>query len=124
MDKPCTSTRFSRRALPSTLAAIPVLPELLYPNAAKAQAPVAPLASSNDGARLLMLLHNDAEREYAYGPALGLMDTKVGTFTQALYDQAKRNSWPVISMKDRLETYLLVRVIVATGSPHKPTCSI
>jgi hypothetical protein len=70
MDKPCTSTRFSRRALLSTLAAIPVLPELLYPNAAKAQAPVAPLASWNDWARLMMLMHNDAEREYAHGPAL------------------------------------------------------
>jgi hypothetical protein len=56
---------------------------------------------AGDGMRLMMLvLHNDAAREYAYGPALGLPDTKVGTFTQALYDQAKKNSWPVISMKD------------------------
>jgi hypothetical protein len=56
---------------------------------------------AGDGARLMMLvLHNDPAREYAYGPALGLPDTKVGTFTQALYDQAKKNGWPVISMKD------------------------
>ena len=27
-------------------------------------------------------------------------DTKVGTFTQALYDEAKKNAWTVISMKD------------------------
>ena len=37
--------------------------------------------------------------EYAYGPAQGLPDTKVGTFTQALYDEAKAKGWPVISMK-------------------------
>jgi phosphoglycolate phosphatase-like HAD superfamily hydrolase len=55
---------------------------------------------AGDGTRLAMLvLHDDAEREYAYGPALGLPDTKVGTFTQALYDEAKKNGWTVISMK-------------------------
>ena len=53
------------------------------------------------GARLSMLvLHDDAKREYAYGPAQGLRDTKVGTFTQALYDEAKKQGWIVISMKD------------------------
>ena len=40
------------------------------------------------------------QREYAYGPAQGLPDTKVGTFTQALYDEAKKNGWTVISMKN------------------------
>ena len=41
------------------------------------------------GARLgLLVLHDDAAREYAYGPAQGLLDTRVGTFTQALYDEA------------------------------------
>jgi hypothetical protein len=55
---------------------------------------------AGDGARLAMLvLHDDAEREYAYGPAQGLPNTKVGTFTQALYDEAKNNGWTVISMK-------------------------
>ena len=54
-----------------------------------------------DGARLMMLvLHDDAQREYAYGPAQGLPDTKVGTFTQALYDEAKQKGWTVISMKN------------------------
>jgi phosphoglycolate phosphatase-like HAD superfamily hydrolase len=53
------------------------------------------------GARLMMLvLHDDAQREYAYGPAQGLPDTKVGTFTQALYDEAKKDGWTVISMKN------------------------
>ena len=56
--------------------------------------------AAGDGARLTMLvLHDDAEREYAYGPAAGLAATKVGTFTQALYDEAKKNRWLVVSMK-------------------------
>jgi phosphoglycolate phosphatase-like HAD superfamily hydrolase len=56
---------------------------------------------AGDGARLAMLvLHDDVEREYAYGPAQGLPNTKVGTFTQALYDEAKKNGWIVISMKN------------------------
>ena len=53
------------------------------------------------GARLAVLvLHDDAVREYAYGPAQGLADSKVGTFTQALYDEATKNGWTVISMKN------------------------
>src|SRR5437773_2363718 len=56
---------------------------------------------AGSGARLAMLvLHDDAKREYAYGPARGLPDTKVGTFTQTLYDEAKKQGWTVISMKD------------------------
>jgi phosphoglycolate phosphatase-like HAD superfamily hydrolase len=56
---------------------------------------------AGDGARLMMLvLHDDAKREYAYGPARGLPDTKVGTFTQTLYDEAKKKGWNVISMKN------------------------
>jgi hypothetical protein len=52
------------------------------------------------GARLAMIaLHDDAKREYAYGPAQGLPATKVGTFTQQLYDEAKKQGWVVISMK-------------------------
>ena len=55
---------------------------------------------AGDGARLSMiLLHDDAKREYAYGPAQGLPDTRVGTFTQALFDEAQKQGWIVISMK-------------------------
>jgi len=62
-------------------------------------------AGAGDGARLKMLvLHDDAEREYAYGPAEGLPDTKVGTFTQELYDEAKKDGWIVISMKNDWKT--------------------
>jgi len=53
------------------------------------------------GARLMMLVfHDDAEREYAYGPANGLPDTKFGTFSQSLMDEAKKKGWVVIRMKD------------------------
>ena len=56
--------------------------------------------TAGEGARLaLLLLHDDAKREYAYGPAQGLPATKVGTFTQKLYDEATKNGWTVISMK-------------------------
>ena len=56
---------------------------------------------AGDGARLMMLvMHDDAKREYAYGPAQGLPASKVGTFTQALYDEAKKKGWTVISMKN------------------------
>lgn len=56
---------------------------------------------AGDGARLMMLvLHDDPVREYAYGPAGDLPDTKVGTFTPALYDEAKSKGWNVISMKN------------------------
>lgn len=48
---------------------------------------------------MLLVLHDDAAREYAYGPALGLPDVKLGAFTQGLYDQAKKDGWTVVSMK-------------------------
>src|SRR5882757_8089173 len=58
-------------------------------------------SGAGDGARLMMLvMHDDAKREYAYGPAQGLPRSKVGTFTQALYDEAKEKDWSVISMKN------------------------
>ncbi len=53
------------------------------------------------GARLAMLvLHDDPEREYAYGPAQGLPDSRIGTFTQELHDEAAKSGWTVISMKN------------------------
>jgi hypothetical protein len=57
-------------------------------------------AAAGEGARAaLLVLHDDATREYAYGPAQGLPDTKVGTFTQELYDEATTKGWFVVSMK-------------------------
>ena len=54
-----------------------------------------------NGARfMLLVLHDDAARVYAYGPAMGLPDPKLGAFTQALYDEAKNEGWTVASMKN------------------------
>ena len=56
---------------------------------------------AGNGTRLAMLvLHDDAQREYAYGPANGLPDTKVGTFSQRLFDEARKDGWVIISMKN------------------------
>ena len=56
---------------------------------------------AGDGLRLAMLvLHDDATREYAYGPAEGLPDVKMGAFPQDYYDSAIKNGWIVISMKN------------------------
>jgi hypothetical protein len=59
---------------------------------------------AGDGARLTMIvLHDDAQREY------GLPDTKVGRFTQALYDEAKQKSWTVISLRTTGSAYSPLR---------------
>ncbi|MES2217477.1 MAG: HAD family hydrolase [Pseudomonadota bacterium] len=52
---------------------------------------------SNSGKATLMLLvhHDDAAREFSYGPK-----SKVGTFSDALMQEAVQKKWHVISMKD------------------------
>jgi hypothetical protein len=56
---------------------------------------------AGNGARFeLLVLHDDAAREFAYGPALGLPDVSLGAFKQDLYDQAGRDGWTVVSMKN------------------------
>ena len=53
------------------------------------------------GARFgLLVLHDDATREYAYGPVGGLPEPQLGAFTLALHEQAMRAGWTVVSMKD------------------------
>jgi hypothetical protein len=53
-------------------------------------------AGSGGGARLIMLVHHDdAQREFAYDA-----QSKVGTFSNALMDEARQHGWTVISMKD------------------------
>ena len=48
----------------------------------------------------LLVLHDDAAREFAYGPARGLPDVKLGAFPPALDEEAKTAGWTVVSMKD------------------------
>jgi hypothetical protein len=49
---------------------------------------------------MLLVLHDDAAREYAYGPVKGLPNVSLGAFTQAVYDKAQKEGWTVVSMKD------------------------
>lgn len=50
----------------------------------------------NGGRRLMVLLHHDdAEREWAYGA-----QSRIGTFSDALMSKAKKEGWVVISMKN------------------------
>ena len=55
---------------------------------------------SGEGTRLTMLvMHDDGVREYAYGPAQGLPDSRVGTFPASLFTEARSRGFIVISMK-------------------------
>ena len=47
----------------------------------------------------LLVLHDDATREYAYGPALGMRHPAIGAFTQELLEQATTQAWTVVSMR-------------------------
>jgi hypothetical protein len=57
-------------------------------------------ATAGEGMRMGFLVLHDSESEFAYGPANGLPDTSVGTFSQALMDTADQSGWTVISLKD------------------------
>lgn len=51
---------------------------------------------AGNGARLMMLVHHDdAKREWAYGP-----ESKIGTFSDALMAEANQQGWTLISMKN------------------------
>jgi hypothetical protein len=52
----------------------------------------------------LLVLHDDAVREFPYGPARGLPDVKLGYFTPALEEHANKDGWIVVSMKDDWKT--------------------
>jgi hypothetical protein len=72
---------------------------------------------AGDGARLMMLvLHDDPRREYAYGPAGGLPDTTAGTFSDALMTEAKRSGWVCYQYEKRLEPdFRLPKVTLFAG---------
>jgi phosphoserine phosphatase len=58
-------------------------------------------AQGGSGARFgLLVLHDDAAREYAYGPARGLPNPQLGAFTPALHERARGAGWTIVSMKD------------------------
>ena len=48
---------------------------------------------------MCLVQHDDAVREYDYGPGV-VVNTTVGTFTRQLAGEARANGWLVISMKN------------------------
>jgi hypothetical protein len=50
--------------------------------------------ASGSGRLMMLVHHDDAAREWAYGPK-----SKIGTFSDSLMAEAKRQGWIVISMK-------------------------
>ena len=76
-------------------------PNAAFGNSSSDEQQMLEFVKAGSGARLaVVVMHDDAKREYAYGPAQGLPDTKVGTFSQAMYDMAMKQGWTVISMKN------------------------
>jgi phosphoserine phosphatase len=78
------------------------------------------------GARFeLLVLHDDAAREYAYGPAKGLPDVNLGAFTQAVYDQAQKEGWTVVSMKyDWKQVFLVEPPVTAIDILLEPDATM
>jgi haloacid dehalogenase-like hydrolase len=76
-------------------------PHIAFGNSSSDDQQILEYTKAGEGARLpLLIMHDDATREYAYGPAQGLPDTDVGTLSQALYDEAKKQGWTIVSMKN------------------------
>ena len=76
--------------------------------------------TAGEGARLAMLLlHDDADREYAYGPAQGLPATQIGAFTQTLYDEAQQKRLDRRQHEERLEPDFRFREL---GVGRLPAC--
>jgi hypothetical protein len=76
-------------------------PQAAFGNSSSDDQQMLEYVKAGTGARLsALVVHDDATREYAYGPAQGLPDTKVGTLSQEMYDMAKKQSWTIISMKN------------------------
>jgi transposase InsO family protein len=82
----------------------------------------------------MLVLHDAATGEYAYGRKQGLTDTQVSAFTETLYDEAKKQGLILISMKDdwqRIlafengdEGWLYVAVVVDLFNREVVGCSI
>ena len=74
-------------------------PQAAFGNAAGDRQMLEYADSGGKDALMMIVMHDDAVRECAYGPAEGLPASKIGTFDQSLYDEAKAKRWNVISMK-------------------------
>jgi len=75
-------------------------PKLAFGNSSGDDQQMLEYVNATSGAHLAAaVLHDDATREYAYGPATGLPDSNVGTFNQDMYDMALKQGWLIVSMK-------------------------
>ena len=69
-------------------------------------------ATTGSGPRFGMLvLHDDAKREFAYGPANGLPDSHVGTFSQALVRRGEAAGLGRHQHAERLEAHFPARAL-------------
>ncbi|HEX2549406.1 MAG TPA: HAD family hydrolase [Gammaproteobacteria bacterium] len=66
---------------------------------------------SGTGKRMMLLVHHDdAEREYAYDK-----NSKVGTFSETLFAEAKQKHWNIISMKNDWKVIFPFSTVSHTG---------
>jgi hypothetical protein len=76
-------------------------PNIAFGNSSSDDQQMLEYVKAGPGARVsVAVLHDDEQREYAYGPAQGLPNTGVGTFSQEMYDMAMKQGWAVVSMQN------------------------
>lgn len=69
---------------------------------------------SNSGLHLMLLIHHDdAVREYAYGPK-----SKIGTFSESLMKEAKQSHWKIVSMKNDWKVIFPFDLNTPSMAPH------
>jgi hypothetical protein len=67
----------------------------------------------------MLVLHDDAKREYAYGPAQGLPNTKVGTFIQETLRRGEEARLDRHQHEERLEAYFRLRELTRFYDAHR-----
>jgi hypothetical protein len=59
----------------------------------------------------MLVLHDDAKRDYAYGPAEGLPNTRVGYFPQGAIRRSEKAGLDRHQHEERLEANLCIRIV-------------
>jgi hypothetical protein len=77
-------------------------------------------SQAGGGTRLqVLILHDDGEREYAYGPARDLPDTKVGAFPDGLLQEARQRKWTVVSIKNDWRRVFAFDTVSGSSQPRQ-----